>query len=367
MALVVLAVVAGADRAPPGLVLAIPLDGALEPGVEADGRLPPEALGAVGGERVPAVVAGAVGDVGDQRLVAAGELQDPLDDVDVGELVGPADVVDLARLPALEHDRDRAAEVAHVEPVADLHPVAVDGQRVARERVQDAERDQLLRVLARAVVVGGAADQGVGAVGVDEGADEKVAAGLRGRVGRGGLDRRGLGEGPLLDRAVDLVGRDLQVADARVARGVEQHEGAEDVGGDELARGLDRAVDVRLGGEVDDGVAALDRAPDGVAVGDVALDQLEAIGRQALEVLAPARVGELVEHPDRVLREALEAIVDEARADEAGAAGDEQPHCRDRRPRSLGVCSSALERYSASPRRHCGSTNASRRSERSTE
>ena len=57
----------------------------------------------------------------------------------------------------------------------------------------------------------------------------------------------------------------------RVARGLEQHVGAEDVGLDELARRLDRAVDVRLGGEVDDRVAALDAVGDGVAVGDVRL------------------------------------------------------------------------------------------------
>ena len=53
--------------------------------------------------------------------------------------------------------------------------------------------------------------------------------------------------------------------------------GAEDVGLDELARRLDRAVDVRLGREVDERVAALDRPADGVGVGDVAFDQLAAL------------------------------------------------------------------------------------------
>ena len=44
LALVVLAVLARADRPPPPLVVAIPLDGALDPVVEADRRLPAERL-----------------------------------------------------------------------------------------------------------------------------------------------------------------------------------------------------------------------------------------------------------------------------------------------------------------------------------
>ena len=67
------------------------------------------------------------------------------------------------------------------------------------------------------------------------------------------------------------------MADAGVAGGLEQDEGAEDVGLDELAGGLDRAVDVGLGGEVDDRVAAVERRRDRVAVGDVGDDQLEAL------------------------------------------------------------------------------------------
>ena len=62
-----------------------------------------------------------------------------------------------------------------------------------------------------------------------------------------------------------------------VARGLEQDERPEDVRLDELARRLDRAVDVRLGGEVDDRVAALDGLGDPLDVGDVAVDELEPV------------------------------------------------------------------------------------------
>ena len=90
---------------------------------------------------------------------------------------------------------------------------------------------------------------------------------------------------------------------------------------DELLRAEDRAVDVGLGGEVDDRVAARGGALDGVGIGDVADDELVL---DALEVRGIACVGELVEHDDVVALAARAA--DEVRADEAGATGDEHAH-----------------------------------------
>ena len=118
------------------------------------------------------------------------------------------------------------------------------------------------------------------------GGDEQVAGGLGRRVGRGGVERRGLGEGAGLDRAVDLVGGDLQVAaDAELAGGVEQGAGADHVGAGEGVLVVDRAVDVGLGGEVDDRVGALHRLAHDRRVLDRALDQLDPLG----QVLAAGR------------------------------------------------------------------------------
>src|SRR3954454_14496264 len=101
--LVIRAVVAGADRLPPLAVIAIPVDRALQPVGEADLGLPAHVRARLlRSERVTAIVAGAVGDVGDQRLVGAGVLDDLPHDLEVGRLVRPADVVDLARRAALE-------------------------------------------------------------------------------------------------------------------------------------------------------------------------------------------------------------------------------------------------------------------------
>ena len=83
--------------APTTPVVAVPGDGALEAVGEADLRLPAQRAHLVGAQRVAAVVARAVGDVLDELLAGARELEDPPDDLDVRALVGTADVVDLAR------------------------------------------------------------------------------------------------------------------------------------------------------------------------------------------------------------------------------------------------------------------------------
>src|SRR6187397_1965443 len=114
MTLVVIPVVAGADRGPPLLVVAIPVHRPLDPLVEAHGRVPAEGLEAGCRERVAAVVAGAILDVGDPRLVAIGEGEDAPDDLEVGQLVWPADVVDVAGLALREDGVDRGAAVIDV-------------------------------------------------------------------------------------------------------------------------------------------------------------------------------------------------------------------------------------------------------------
>ena len=99
LALVVRAVVAGADRRPPVGVVPVPVHRPLEALVEAHLRLPAERADLLGAERVAAVVAGPVGDVLDQVVRRARERDDPPDDVEVDRLVGAADVVRLAGAP----------------------------------------------------------------------------------------------------------------------------------------------------------------------------------------------------------------------------------------------------------------------------
>ena len=108
---------------------------------------------------------------------------------------------------------------------------------------------------------------------------------------------------------------------------------AEHAGSQERLRIQDRPVDVRFRREIDDGVGRLDERRHDVRIGDVALHEPEArggsrIGLHVGEVGAVARVRELVE--DRDARPVVpgQDVADEARADEAGSAGDQQPSRR---------------------------------------
>lgn len=135
-----------------------------------------------------------------------------------------------------------------------------------------------------------------------------------------------LGElGRVVERqvAVDLVGGDVVVADAILADGLQQAEGALDVGAEERLRVGDGVVVVALGGVVDDGVVARHQPVQQVGVADVAHDELHAAGGQPRDVLGVAGVGQLVQDGDVHVRVVVHDVVDEVAADEAAAARDD--------------------------------------------
>ena len=107
--------------------------------------------------------------------------------------------------------------------------------------------------------------------------------------------------------------------------GVAQHCHAVHVRFDEREGIQDRAVDVGLGREVDDGVHLARQPVDQLPVADVASH--EAIPRLSLElgqVLGVAGIGQLVEDRDLDLWSLLAQQTHEIGADEAGAPGDQQ-------------------------------------------
>ena len=106
-------------------------------------------------------------------------------------------------------------------------------------------KHQFFGKLIGAVVVRAAGDDDLLSVGVEMREREEVRGGFARGVGRGGLERRLLGEAPArAERAIDFIGRDLHEApDPVLARGVEEHRGADDIGVNEVLRRIDRAVD----------------------------------------------------------------------------------------------------------------------------
>ena len=65
---------------------------------------------------------------------------DHLDDIDVLPLVEAADVVCVSHLALMEDKVDGTCVVLHVEPVADVEALAVDGKRLAMADIVDEAR-----------------------------------------------------------------------------------------------------------------------------------------------------------------------------------------------------------------------------------
>ena len=315
-------------RAPPGLVLHVPVDGLLQAlGEVGVGRPPAELalqLRAVDG--VAAVVAGAVGDPVEVIGVLSQRLEDHAQHGDVVPLAVGADEVGLPRAALREDVPDGRGVVLGVDPVADVLAAAVELGADAGDDVGDLPGDELLHVLVGAVVVGAVGDRGAQAVGAGPGAHEHVGGRL-GRAVRGGRAvRRLLGELRRVvecEVAVDLVGGDVVVADAVLADGLQQAEGALHVGAHEGLRIGDGVVVVALGGVVDDRVVAGDQPIEQLRVADVAHDELHAVGGEPGDVLGVAGVGQLVQDGHVDARVVVHDVVYEVAADEAAAARDD--------------------------------------------
>ena len=113
------------------------------------------------------------------------------------------------------------------------------------------------------------------------------------------------------------------VADPVLAHGLEQPEGALDVGAKEGLGVCDGVVVVGLGGVVDDGVVAGDDPVEQLGVADIADHELHAVFGKPRDVLLVARIGQLVEHGHVHIGMLPHHMVHEVAADEAAATRDD--------------------------------------------
>src|SRR5712672_2330396 len=111
-------------------------------------------------------------------------------------------------------------------------------------------------------------------------------------------------------------------------RFLEQREGAEDIGLNELSGPENGTIDVALRGEVNDGAwrVSFEEAPHQFPVADISVDEhVRRVVLERQEICRIARVGELVHVDDRV-RALREPVQDEIRAYEAGTACHQDGH-----------------------------------------
>ena len=127
---------------------------------------------------------------------------------------------------------------------------------------------------------------------------------------------------------VEAVRGDGLLVDPQRLRRFEQRMGADDVGADEVIGTQDRAIHVRLRGEMHQGVDAMLleqlRAPVDSSQMSPFTKTIPRILVQAREVVDVAGIGECIEHHHPPLPGLRQPVAHEVRADEAGAAGNEQ-------------------------------------------
>ena len=141
-------------------------------------------------------MAESIGDEVDERLGFAEFLQNHFHRFDVRHLAVAAEIVNVAGLAFEKRGDDPGAMVFHVDPVAHVHPVAVDRQLVVAHGVDDHERDQFFGELIRPVVVRAAGDDDFLAERFVAGERKQIRAGFARGIGRARLERRLLGELP---------------------------------------------------------------------------------------------------------------------------------------------------------------------------
>ena len=235
-------------------------------------------------------------------------VDDALDNEDIGSLVMAPHIVDLARPPLGQHQVNGLAVVLHIQPVAHLHAVPVDGKRFLVQAIVDHQGNELLGELVRAVVVRAARYVQGEPVGVAVGLHEQIRGRLARRV-RAVRGKRGrLGEETLRSQGpVDLVGGDL----------LELHPGSVGIVGYEpmllgdvqqiqrthhVCPGkdigiLDRTINMTLRGKVHHIIKIIldEQLLDDILVADVCLhEHMAPVIHDGREVLQVARVGELV-------------------------------------------------------------------------
>ena len=166
-----------------------------------------------------------------------------------------ADVINLTDTSVVDDQVDGLTVVGNMEPVADILACSVYRKRLVCEGTADHQRNQLLREVVRAVVVGAAGDRHRKSVGSVVSENEKICACLGGRVRAGGVERCLLCEEEIraVQRkiSVDLIGGNLMVTlDPVGAACVKQRCGSHYVCADKALRIYNGTVNMALRCEV---------------------------------------------------------------------------------------------------------------------
>ena len=105
-------------------------------------------------------------------------------EIAIGEFDTATDVVGLAGLAAAQHDLDAAAVIVHVQPIANIEPVAVERHLAIADEIRDKQWNDFFGKLIGPVVIGAARTRNIEPVGDVIGAHQELRRCLRRGVRR---------------------------------------------------------------------------------------------------------------------------------------------------------------------------------------
>jgi len=313
----------------PGGILLIPANGFPETAAEIPTGFPPELpLQFCAVEGIAAIMGGTIGNKFQQALGLFQRTEDFPRNADVLQLASAADVVDLTFLSVPQYQVYRPAVVGDMNPVADVSSVAVNGQRLAGQRLRNHKGDKFFRELKRTVVVGATRDDGWKTVRLDRGEYQEIGRCFARGVRAGGRKRRRLRRsfsGP--KASIDFIRAHVNKAAYMTGTArIYQPPGSLDVRPYKRCGVLDAPVDVAFGSEVNSRIAVFRDFGHG-RVRNIQADELyPGILQRPFQVAQVPRVGELVEDKDLIRRVIPQELVDKIGADESSATGYENAH-----------------------------------------
>jgi hypothetical protein len=182
-------------------------------------------------------------------------------DLQVRALILSTDIVGFTWQSVLQDQIERFSVILDIKPVANIGTVPVNRQRLPFECVQNHQRNELLRELIRAIVIGAVGDDNWQTVRPMPCNRQMVGCRFGGRIRRGGIIGCGLSEkASCSQRTIDLVGRNMQESEIAfcrpgqagpiATRRLKQRVGANDVCIYKAARARNRTIYVALSGEM---------------------------------------------------------------------------------------------------------------------
>lgn len=137
---------------------------------------------------------------------------DDMHDLGARLLVPAVYVLDSAKPACFQNAADGAAVVIEVQPVSHLPALAIDRQRLARQGVDDHQRDELFEEVVGAVVVATVGGKHRQAIVMVQGVHQVAACGMACKIRAVGFVAVGFCKCRFSgrERAVDFVGADVQ-------------------------------------------------------------------------------------------------------------------------------------------------------------